>query len=169
MAATLSTRLEVKLTGEAGLATDLAAAIAPVALSKAMMLLSGTGADQADRIFADNRSVTASTTDSLDVATGGGLTDVLGAALALVKVKAVLIVNTHATQGLSLSRPAAGVPIFTAASDAVPIPAGGFLALAGPAAAGLATVTATTADLIDVVNGAGVTGTYSIVIIGTSA
>jgi len=165
----LSSRLTVAVAAEASLATDLANAVAPVALSKAMTLLTGVGADQADKIFADSRSVTASTTDSLDVATGGGLTDVLGAALALVKVKALVIVNTHASQALSYSRPAAGVPILTAASDAVPIPAGGVLALAAPGAAGLATVTATTADLIDIVNGAGVTGTYSIVIIGTSA
>lgn len=165
----LSTRINLSVAAEASLATDLATAVAPVALAKAMTLLTGTGADQADKIFADTRSVNASTTDSLDVATGGGLTDVLGAALALAKVKALVIVNTHATQALSYSRPAAGVAILTAASDAVPIPAGGFLALAAAGAAGLATVTATTADLIDIVNGSGATGTYQIVIIGTSA
>ena len=165
----LSARIGLKVSAELSLATDLANAVAPIALETALVLLSGTGAGQADKIFADTRTVNASTTDSLDVATGGGLTDVLGAALALVKVKALVIVNTHATQSLSYSRPAAGVPILTAASDAVPIPAGGFLALGAPGAAGLATVTATTADLIDIVNGAGVAGSYQIVVIGTSA
>lgn len=166
----LSTRIGVMVAAEATLATDLATATAPVALAKALVLTSGTGADQADKIFADIRSVNASTTDSLDVATGGGLTDVLGAALALAKVKAIVIENTHATQSISLTRPATnGVPIFAAASDAVPIPPGGVLALTAPGAAGLATVTAATADLIDVVNGAGATATYKIVIVGTSA
>jgi hypothetical protein len=170
MVAALSTRMTVTLAAEASLPTDLANAVAPVALSKALVWLTGTGADQADRIFADARSVTASTTDTLDVATGGGLTDVLGAALALVKVKAIVLVNTHATQGLTLQRPAAnGVPWLTAAGDAIPVPAGGFVALGAGASAGLAAVTAATADLIDVVNGAGATGTYQIVIIGTSA
>lgn len=165
----LSTRLEVKFNAEA-LGTGDFPAKSPVDIAKLLVWLTGTGADQADKIFADDGSVNASTTTTLDVATGGGLTDVLGAALALAKVKAILLINTHATQGLSLQRPAAnGVPIFTAAGDAVPVPAGGVLLLAGPGAAGLATVTAGTADLIDIVNGAGVTGTYKAVIVGTSA
>jgi len=165
----LNTRLDVMLKAEASLTPGLAIPVAPTTIAKAMALATGTSADQADKIYAATRSVNASTTDSLDVATGGGLLDVFGAALALAKVKVIVVVNTHATQGLSISRPAAGVPIFTAASDAVPIPPGGVFAVAAPGAAGLATVTAATADLIDIVNGAGVTGSYQIVIVGTSA
>lgn len=133
------------------------------------LLASGTAAGQADRIYTASGTINASTTLSLDIATGGGLLAPDGAAVAMAKIKAILVKNTHATQGLSVSRPAAGVAIFTAASDAVPVPAGGCLLLFAPGLAGLATVTATTADLIDLVNGAGSSVTYEVVIIGTSA
>lgn len=166
------TRLDVTLTvEESGTGSgDLGPGSDTARIAKALVLSAGTGADQADRCYAKSRTVNASTTDTLDVATGGGLTDIRGQALALAKVKAIVIRNTHATQAITLTRPAAnGVPIFAAAGDAVTIPAGGVFALAAPGAAGLATVTGGTGDLIDIVNGAGSSATYEIAIVGTSA
>lgn len=163
----LSTRLEVKVAAELSLATDLANAAAPVNLAKSMVLASGTGADQADKVFADRRTVAAGATDTIDLA--GALTDPLGAVVSFAKVKAIVISNRSTTQTLTVTRPVNGAPIFAAAGDAVAVPPGGVLALAAPGAAGLATVTAGTGDLLDVVNSAGASADYDVVVIGTSA
>lgn len=164
----LNTRLSVSLASELTATPDLGSSTTTTRLARELVLLSGTGADQADRIWADSGSIDASTTTTLDLA--GALTQPDGSALALAKVKAVIVRNTHATQTLTVQRPAAnGVPLLTAAGDAIPVPAGGLLVLAAPAAAGLAAVTAGTGDLLDLVNGAGSAVTYEIAIIGTSA
>jgi len=166
----LDTRFELKVLANPTSPLDLATIGAPLNISKVIALLSGVGSGQADKIFADTRTVAASTTDSLDVATGGGLTDLLGVALALVKVKAIYIAAAAAnTNNVVWTRPAAnGVPLFSAAGDALPILPGGVELWIAPGAG--VTVTAATADLIDMVNsGAGTSVTYDIVIVGTSA
>jgi hypothetical protein len=166
----LTTRLLTKITGEQTATGDNATGSVSLGerALKEIVLLSGTGADAADRMWAKRRTVAASTTDSIDVS--GSLVDSFNNTVAFAKVKAVQVINRSTTQTLSLTRPAAnGVPIFTAAGDTVPIPPGGFFMLVAPGAAGLATVTAGTGDLIDIVNPAGGSADYDICIIGTSA
>jgi hypothetical protein len=129
----------------------------------------GVGANQADVIWSDERSVSTGATDSLDVA--GVLSGLLGGTLSMARVKAVRVRNSNAagtpnTTNISLTRPATnGVPIFAAAGDAIPIHPGGEVLIVAPSAGGYV-VTAATADLIDIVNAAGATAVYRIEIIG---
>lgn len=139
--------------------------------SKVLSLLTGVGASQADRIFHDTRTLAASGTEDLDVAAGGGLLDGLGDALALAKIKALIVyARAENTNTVDVSRPAAnGVPIFAAASDKLSVRPGGAFVLIAPDLAGIP-VTAATADLITFTNGgAGTPVTYDVIIIGTSA
>lgn len=147
---------------------DLATAELPVDVQAAITLANGTGANQADRIFTDTRTVTTGATDSLDVA--GSLTDAFGATITMARIKAILIrAASGNTTDLQLTRPASnGVPLFAAASDAIVIRPGGCLLWCAPDATGIA-VTAGTGDLINVVNGSGASATYDIVIVGASA
>jgi hypothetical protein len=133
-------------------------------------LSNGTGSAAADLFFHDQRTLTASGTEDLDLA--GGLTNPLtGAAMTFAEVRFLLVTAASTnTNNVVVSRPASnGVPIFSAAGDAQPISPGGILLLGGPAD-GKITVTAGTGDLITVTNStSGSSVTYDVMIIGTSA
>lgn len=128
----------------------------------------GTGAGKADLAFADRRTLTASSTENLDLA--GALTDPLGAALTFGHVKAIYVVakstNTNnVVVGGAASNGFAGP--FGGTTPTVSIPPGGFLLLAHPGAGW--TVTPTTGDLLKVANSAaGTSVQYDVIIIGTS-
>lgn len=132
-------------------------------------LSNGTSTSAADRLFHDQRTLTASGTEDLDLA--GSLSNAFGSTLTLVELRAVLITASSAnTNNVVLSRPASnGVPLFSAAGDAIAIPPGGvFLWACG--ADGKVTVTAGTGDLLTVTNSSsGTSVTYDVVIVGTSA
>ena len=150
-------------------ALDLGTASLPLTVTERISLASGTGANQADRIFSDTRTLTASATEDLDLA--GSLTDAFGATITFARIKAIMVSAAAAnTNNVNVARAAAnGVPLFLAAGDAVPVLPGGILLWAAPNAAAIA-VTAGTGDLITVTNsGAGTSVTYDIVIIGASA
>jgi hypothetical protein len=158
----LSLTAETSTTRDLGMITKT-----PLSWLKSLVYASGTGSGQFDKLFADSRTVNASTTDTLDLA--AALLDVDGAAFTPAEICFVAIYNAG-TQVITVQRPAAnGVPWLTAAGDAIPIPPTGLLVLATSSASGLATVTAGTGDLIDIVNGAGVAVTYEIVIGARSA
>lgn len=140
-------------------------------LKKVLIELSnGTGANANDLMWHDQRTLAASGTEDLDLA--GGLTNPLtGAAMTFVELRAILVFAASAnTNNVVISRPASnGVPLFSAAGDALPIPPGGVFIWSCPAD-GKVTVTAGTGDLITVTNSAGSTSvTYDAVILGTSA
>lgn len=131
----------------------------------------GAGANQANLCFADRRSVSASGTDSLDLA-GGGLLDPQGATLAFARIKALWVramPTNNAANNVVVTRPASnGVPLFSAAGDALPLRAGEVFQWSSPTAAGVA-VTAGTGDLIDFVNSAGTNAVeYEVVILGAA-
>ncbi len=155
--------LKARLTG----AGDLGTPTADINLDGQIVLASGTGANQADRIFADNRTLSASTTEDLDLA--GVLTDPLGATLTLAKVKGIFIKAGAANPGdLTVGGDAnAFAGIFGDASDTIKIPPGAILPLMWPGAG--KTVTAGTGDILQFASAAGGPSTYDIVIVGTSA
>lgn len=165
----LTSSLSVGVSATQTLALDLATATFPVTKSYPISLASGVGANQADRLFSDTRTLAASATENLDLA--GVLTDAFGATLTFVKVKAVIISAAAAnTNTVDVTRPASnGTPLFLAASDGLSVRPGGLFLLAAPDLTGYA-VTAATGDLITVTNGgAGTSVTYDVVILGTSA
>lgn len=165
LASSIKLSISALLTG----ATDLAPKSAPLNQVIAKAFSDGAGISQANLVFADTRTLAASATESLDLA-GGGLTDLLGAALTFARVKAIIVVAAAAnTNGVVLSRPAAnGFPLFDAASDAITIAPGGFFAWVDPTAAGKV-VTAGTGDLLGLANAAaGTPVNYDIYIIGAA-
>lgn len=166
----LNTRLNVQLDATQTSALDLVSATAPLSKAYRKQLTNGTGANQADLVWSDQRTIAASATDSFDLA-GGGLTDAFGAAVAFARVKLVMVTAaTGNSNNVNVTRPASnGVPLFLAAGDGVPVRPGGVWLWACTDATGVA-VTAGTGDLIDVVNsGAGSTVTYDVVIVGASS
>lgn len=161
----VSTRISFKLTVDQTRVLDLATGSTPLNISKDYTWADGTGANQADRVWHDQRVTTG--TDSLDLS--GVLLDIYGAAFTLAKIKAIYLFNAAASTGNArLTRPATnGVPVFLAAGDALEVLPGGLAAWVAPNLAAIA-VTAGTGDLLDVVASAG-SVTYDIVIVGTSA
>ena len=165
----LSTNMRLSLTSTLSSALDLVTSRAPLTYESTIDLASGVGANQADKIFADTRTLAASATEDLDLA--GVLSDPLGAALTFARIKAVLIKaaagNTNLVQ---VTRPASnGVPLFLAAGDGLSVRPGGLFLWVAPDATGVA-VTAGTGDLLTLTNSAGSTSvTYDVIIIGASA
>ena len=132
-------------------------------------LAEGTGANAADRMFHDQRTIAASGTEDLDLA--GSLASPFGATLTFVELRAILIsASSSNTNNVRLTRPASnGAPLFLAAGDGIDIPPGGVFLWSCPAD-GKVSVTAGTGDLLTVANSSsGTSVTYDVVIIGTSA
>lgn len=128
----------------------------------------GSAAAQADKVFADTRTLAASTTEDLDLA--GSLVGIDGAAFAPAKVKAILITADAAnTNDVHVGGDANGLAgLFGALPDFLVIKPGGAFMWAAPS--GGLTVTAGTGDILQVANSGSGTGvTYSIVIVGASA
>lgn len=132
-------------------------------------LSNGTGANSADLMFHDQRTLSASATEDLDLA--GSLAGPFGASQVFVELRAVLIsASSSNTNNVQVTRPASnGVPLFLAAGDGIPVPPGGVFLWSCPADAKVA-VTASTGDLLTITNSAGSTSVvYDVVIIGVSA
>jgi hypothetical protein len=147
---------------------DLGSAAFPIAKEYSWKITSGTGVDQADLVFSDQRTLGAGANEDLDLA--AALTSVYGASLTYARIKALLIKAAAANpNNLTLSRPASnGVPLFAAAGDAIIIRPGGVFAWWAPDATAIA-VTAGTGDLLNLLAGAGGNHVYDVVIIGASA
>lgn len=165
----LDTDLLVRLVATETSALDLVTASAPVSFSARTRLTTGTGANQADKIFTDTRTLSASATEDLDVS--GALTTPLGGTFVIARIKAIIVTaaSTNANN-VNVTRPAAnGVPLFLAAGDGVPVKPGGAFVWVAPDVTGIA-VTAATGDLVTFTNSAGATSvTYSVVFIGASS
>lgn len=135
----------------------------------AAALTSGTGANQADLMFSDKRTLSASASENLDLA--GGLADAFGATLTFATVKAIMIKaaagNTNdVVVGGAASN--AFVGPFGGTTPTVAVKPGGFLLLFAPATGW--TVTASTGDILKVANSSsGSAVTYDVVLLGTSA
>jgi hypothetical protein len=132
-------------------------------------LSNGTGANSADLMFHDQRTINASSNEDLDLA--GSLAGPFGASQVFVELRAILISAAAGnTNNVRVTRPASnGVPLFLAASDGIDVPPGGVFLWSCPAD-GKVTVTASTGDLINIANSSsGTSVTYDVVIIGSSA
>lgn len=165
----LTTRVALQVTASQSSALDLVTAAAPLDFTFRDALATGTGADQADLVWSDTRTLAASATEDLDLA--GVLTGALGSTLTFARVKAVVISAAAGnTNDVQVTTPAAnGFPLFLAASDGIAVKPGGVVFVFSPGATSYA-VTAGTGDLLTVTNsGAGTAVTYSIIVIGASA
>ena len=129
----------------------------------------GTGADQADLVFRDQRTLAATTGEDLDLA--GSLTDSFGTTITFARVK-MLYVASAAANGDTIAVGGAAANQFinwvANATDIVNVSPGGAFMLFAPGATGYA-VTAGTGDLLKIYNAHSAEGTYDIVIVGASA
>lgn len=147
---------------------DLATPSVPLNFAETFSLADGTGANQANNIFTDTRTLAASGTEDLDLA--GVLANALGTTLTFTKIKAVIIVAASGnTNNVQVTRPASnGVPLFMAAGDGIELTPGAAFMAVFPNAAGVA-VTASTGDLLTITNSSsGTSVTYDVIIIGTT-
>ncbi len=169
MATTLKTIVTAQIDATYSNLLDLGTAVDNLSKRTKIEMTNGTGASNADRMFHDQRTISASSSEDLDLA--GSLATEFGNSLTFVELRAVLVsASSSNTNNVLVSRPASnGVPLFSAAGDEIIVPPGGVFLWACPAD-GKITVTAGTGDLLHVANsGAGTSVTYDVVIIGTSA
>lgn len=166
----LTTEVVGKITASYTSALDLTTVTDPLAFLKRIDLADGTGANQADLLWHDQRTVSASSNEDLDFA--GSLSDAFGATLTFARIKLLAVYAAAAnTNNVEVTQPGSnGVPgIFNAAGDGVDVRPGGLFLWCAPDATG-AVVTASTGDLINVANSSSGTGvTYDIVVVGASA
>lgn len=133
-------------------------------------LSSGVGAGQMDTPYSTSGTFTASTPVTLTLSALPGLNG--GTAKAIVKLKAVLVINGAAAgsgQTITVGPGAShGCPFLTGASGTNVVEPGGISLWAAPDLAGLGTITASSNDQLKFDPGTG-TAPYTIVIFGTSA
>ncbi len=164
---TLSSGLTLKVAATGTQVAGLGTSDDPIALDYSQLLASGTGANQASNIFHDRRTLTASSTENLDLA--GALTNKFGTTLTFTKIKAIVI---HAASGNTNNVLVGGaasnqfINWVSDPTDVIVVRPGGTFILVAPDATAYA-VTAATGDLLKIANSAGSTSvTYDVVIIG---
>ena len=165
----MTSRVTLRVESDLTSALDLTTPVSAIDYSVRTDLVSGTGAGAADMQWSDQRTLAASGTEDLDLA--ASLTGPLGTTLTFARIKGLFVKAAAAnTNDVVVSRPAAnGVPIFSAAGDAISVKPGGWFGWVAPNATGVA-VTADTGDLITVTNSAaGTSVTYDVIILGASA
>lgn len=165
---TLSTKLRAGIQATKVGSNDLGTDSLSIDFPADVRMETGTAAGKADLVFADQRSIGASSNEELDLA---GVLTTLGTTLTFVKVKAIYI-KAAAANGGNIVIGGAGSNTFTGpfadASDKIAVPASGFVMLAAPTAGW--TVTASTGDKLLIANSdSEAAGIYDIVIVGTSA
>jgi hypothetical protein len=153
-------------------ALDLGSAAFNASKTYSVSYQNGTAAGQANKLFTDTRTISASSNDDLDL--NGVLTDAFGGSLALLRVKGLIVAaaagNTNdVVVGGAASNP--WLAPFGSGTDKVKVkPGAAFALFAGLTDATAWTVVAATGDVLRIANGgAGTPVTYDIVIIGADA
>lgn len=145
-------------------------ATAPLSYAASVGFISGVGANQADKIFADNRTIAASSNDDIDLA--GVLVDALGSTITFARLRGLFVKASAANTNTLVMGGGASNPITTILGGTTPtltIRPGGWLGLMAPDATGYV-VTATTADILRFTNGgAGSSVSYDLILVGASA
>lgn len=129
----------------------------------------GTGLDQMDLIWSDQRTLAGTTSENLDLA--GGLTDSFGTTLTFARVKLIYVFSALANGGLIQVGGAASnafINWVANATDIINVRNGGWHMTVAPDATGFA-VTGGTGDILKINNTDASSATYNIVIGGASA
>ena len=167
MAKELQSSVQVAISGVLTNALGLSTPEDSLSKSFRDSLATGTGLDQADRMWHDQRTLT-SESEELDLA--AGLTDGLGETITFAKVKCIAIFNLSTAGSLTVGGSATEVAFVNWVSDfsdKIVIGPGGCFLLWNPSLAGYV-VTPTSGDKLKINSGAE-TLTYDIIIIGTAA
>jgi hypothetical protein len=158
--------INLKIDVVASSALDLRSILDPVLINEALLLTNGTASGAASQMFTDTRTLTASASETLDLA--GGLTNAFGVTLTFVKVKFVYVKAASAnTNDVQVTRVATtGIPLFMADGDGIALGPGEWFCYGSPTTG--KTVTGTTDDTLTFTNSAGGTSVdYTLVIVGT--
>lgn len=139
------------------------------AWSPILSFTDGTGANAAKVAFTDERSISASSSENLDLA--GGLTDAFGNAITFTKIRGIFVYAASTNTNNVLVGGAASntfVNWVSDATDVIVVRPGGMFALIAPDSTGYG-VTASTGDILKVANSSsGSSVTYKIGIFGTT-
>lgn len=164
---TLSTNLTLRVDAMGTKAVGTGTATDPNSLNYSISLGSGTGANQASNSFHDQRTLTASSSENLDLA--GSLTNAFGTTLTFTKIKAIIIHAASSNTNNVLVGGAASnafVNWVGDATDIITVRPGGTFILVAPDSTAYA-VTASTGDILKVANSSsGTSVVYDITIIG---
>lgn len=170
-AASLTSRIQVNVTGTLTDATTLTDNQASLQKIWTTPLTNGVGAGMADKIYT-LKAQTIADGGTLSIDVKGALLDAFGAAFTPAKLRTVVIYSgggtTANTTNLTLFGDANGVPILNTAATTTTLTPGGVFVKTDISAAGIA-VTASTGDIIKIVNAAGAAATVDVVLIGTSS
>jgi hypothetical protein len=144
-------------------------AVAPILLDKILPFASGTGANQADLVWQDTRTLAASGTEDLDLA--GVLLDAFGATITAAELVAIMVVADAAnTNDVVLGAATQAIPLFGGTNGTFAVKPGGLFLIAAPSAAGQLTIGAGSTDDLKVANSSsGTSVTYTILILARTA
>jgi hypothetical protein len=164
----LTATVKATISYSAGKNRDLGTLTWAPNFTKSVAFAFGTAANQADQVFDDDRTLSASASEDIDLA--GSLTNAFGETITLARVKMIYIENKSAVDTLVVGGATSNAlaNLFGNVNDVINIKPGGFFLIAAPLATAYP-VTAGTGDLLHVVNGAGGSTTYRLVIIGATA
>ncbi len=167
MATTLAARVSATLAGTYTSARDLGTVTYPETLAYVKPFASGVAINQADIMYDVTQALTSSQTLNLDLS--GTLIDAVNRTVAAVKIVALgLTAPTTNTVDITFGNHATAAWVGPwGATGTCTLSPGGCIILCKPTLAGWP-VTATTADLLQVVNGAAA-GSFSICLFGRSA
>ena len=165
----LTARLLVELTASQTGSNDFGGPEFEPKLRRLMDFASGTGANQADIIFVDEREIAASSSEDLDLA--GVLTDAFGATIAAAEVVGIIVEADAAnTNNVVVGDATSPVPLFGGTNPTISVKPGGVFAIFAPNAAGQFTVGAGSTDDLKVANSSsGSSVTYRIAVLARSA
>lgn len=138
-------------------------------IEKILQFTDGTGANQADILWADERTIAASLSEDIDLV--GVLADAFGTTIEAAELVAILVIAAAGnTNNVVLGDATSPVPLFGGTNPTFAVKPGGFFFVAAPNAAGLLTVGAGSTDDLKVANSSsGSSVTYQIAILARSA
>lgn len=135
-------------------------------------IANGTGDDQFDLLWMDERTIAASGTEDLDLA--GALADAFGSTVTAVEIGGIIIDaadgNTNDVLVGNATAPVVDGPFGASGDQVVPVKPGGLFVWFAPNDGDGIGITATTGDDLKVANSSSGTGvTYRIAVLGRSA
>ena len=149
---------------------DLSTAKDALNFKRIFQIADGIGANKAESIFHDQRTLAASTSEDLDLS--GVLTDAFGALIAFSKIKTLIVAASANNTNDVVIGGAATFQFINwvgAVTDTIIIQPNGLFLLHNPTAGGYA-VTAGTGDLLKIANSAGGTSVvYDVIVIGETS
>lgn len=167
MTATFNGRIDLKVVGTYGVSIDIGNRSYNLSQIYTNKFANGSGVDQAQVIFTDTRTITASSSETLDLS---ALTDAFGNTINIVNVKTLIVApavgNTNnVVVGGAGSNPFASP--FNAGTDTISVQPGGMLLLSSHTDDGYPVSTGVNLKMANSSSGTSVT--YDIIIIGETS